>query len=94
LNTHGFRDWLFEVKKERFLLKIEALSDDILDMDTENDAKLLAIKQKEAEFVRETLLNDRGYTKRVETIGLNINKNEPLDQEQRERLDKMLSNVA
>lgn len=93
-NTHGFRDFMTELKKEYFLTVTEAVSREILQMDTTENAKMLTIKQKEAEFIRETLLKDHGYTKRVETLGLNINKNEPLDDEQRAKLDKLLNNNA
>jgi hypothetical protein len=90
LNRHNFRDFMTELKKERFLNKTERVSNEILSMETGENAKMLAIKQKEAEFLRETLLKDHGYSKRIETIGLNINKNEPLDDEQRAKLDKLI----
>ena len=89
-NTHNFRDFMNELKKERFLRDIEAVSSKIVALDTTDNHKLLAIQQKEAEFVRETLLKDFGYSKRIETIGLNINKNEPLDTEQKAKIDKLL----
>jgi hypothetical protein len=91
LNKYGVRDFMKELKKERFLLKTEKLSDEILDLKAYDNAKMLAIKQKEAEFVRETLLKDEGYTKRVETIGLNINKTEALDDEQKKKLDMLIN---
>jgi hypothetical protein len=34
-----------------------------------------------------------GYSKRLETIGLNINKNEPLDPDQKAKLDKLVKAV-
>ncbi len=89
-NRHGFRDFMDIVKKTKFLMETERVSRKILSMDTTNNAKMLTIQQKEAEFVRETLLKDHGYTKRSEVIGLNINKNEPLDDEQKEKLNKIL----
>lgn len=89
-NTHNFRTFMVELKKERMLRNVERVSDEIIAMDTTENAKMLAIKQKEAEFIRETLLKDHGYSKRIETVGLNINKNEPLDPEQKAKLDKII----
>lgn len=94
LNHHGFRDFMNECKKERFLQITERVSKEILDMEAQGNAKMLAIKQKEAEFLRETLLKEHGYTKRIETIGLNVNKNEPLDEEQRERLNNLIKGTT
>jgi hypothetical protein len=90
LNKYGLRDYINDIKKERYLKAVERVSNEILSMDTENNAKMLAIKQKESEFIRETLLKDFGYSKRVETIGLNINKTETLDEYQKAKLDKLL----
>ena len=90
LNKYGFRDFITHVKKEKFLQLAESVSGEILNMQTTENAKMLAIKQKEAEFIRETLLKDHGYSKRIETIGLNINKNEPLDDDQKAKLDKLI----
>lgn len=94
LNKYGFRDFMKELKKERFMRLAEKVSNEIMTMDTQDSAKMLAIKQKEAEFVRETLLKDEGYSKRIETIGLNINKNEPLDDEQKRKLDQLLKKAG
>ena len=93
-NTQGLQDFMTELKKEYFLKVTEAVSKEILLMDTEDNAKMLAIKQKEAEFIRETLLKDSGYSKRIETIGLNINKNEPLDDDQLDKLDRLLERAG
>lgn len=93
-NTQGLRDFMIEIKKERFLNLAEDVSSEILTMETTKNAKMLAIKQKEAEFIRETLLKDHGYSKRIETIGLNINKTEPLDDEQKEKLNKLLKKTG
>lgn len=90
LNKYGLRDYITEIKKERYLQSVERVSDKILSMDTEDNAKMLAIQQKEAEFIRETLLKEQGYTKRIETIGFNVNKNEPLDEDQKAKLDKLI----
>ena len=90
-NTHGLRDFVAEIKKERSLKLVENVSNNILTMDTTENPRMLAIKQKEAEFIRETLLKDHGYTKRSEVIGLNINKTEPLDEEQKKKLDTILN---
>ena len=81
------------MKKEEFLRNAESISRKVFNRD-DDTAKTLAIQQKEAEFLRETLGKDLGYSKRIETIGLNINKNEPLDPDQRARLDNLLKNVS
>lgn len=94
LNKNGFRDFVNNIKKEKFLQNAETISKEVFEIKAENNAKLLSIKQKEAEFLRETLGKDLGYSKRIETIGLNINKNEPLDPDQRARLDNLLKNVS
>lgn len=90
LNKYGFREFLDDVKKMRFLQEAEKVSKEITALHSDGNAKLIAIKQKEAEFLRETLGKDMGYSKRIETIGLNINKNEPLDDEQKAKLDKLV----
>lgn len=92
-NTNGFRDFINGVKKEYFLNSAEKVSSEIMGMEVKS-AKVLSIKQKESEFLRETLGKDMGYSKRIETIGLNINKNEPLDDEQRKKLDNLFKNVS
>ena len=94
LNHHGFRDFMTELKKEYFLKATERVSREILDMDTTENAKMLAIKQKESEFLRETILKEHGYTKRIETFGVNVNKNEPLDDEQKEKLDRLVKTAG
>lgn len=88
-NTHSLRDWANELKKERTMRTCEAFSKKLMAKEAEDNAKMIAIQQKEAEFLRETLLKDT-YSKRIETIGFNINKNEPLDDEQKQRLDKLI----
>jgi hypothetical protein len=73
------------------LQEAERVSAEILSIkDAKNNAKLLSIMQKESEFLRETQGKDLGYSKRIETIGFNVNKNEPLDEEQKARLDKLI----
>jgi len=89
-NTHNIRDFFNDLKKELFLRKAEKVSNEIMALQGDKNAKILSIKQKEAEFLRETLGKDQGYSKRIETIGLNINKNEPLDDEQKAKLDKLV----
>ena len=89
-NYRGFREYIDELKRLRVLAVVERFSTGLMSRDDEDNTKLTAIQQKEAEFLRETLLKDHGYTKRVENIGLNINKNEPLDAEQKAKLDKLL----
>ena len=93
LNKNGFRDFINDVKKEYFLASAEKTSVKVLKKDDES-AKILAIQQKEAEFLRETLGKDLGYSKRIETIGLNLNKNEPLDESQKAKLDKLFKGVS
>ena len=95
LDKNGFRNFVLDVKKEFMLRQAEKTSLEILGYETtKKDTKLLQIKQKEAEFLRETQGKDLGYSKRIETIGFNINKNEPLDDKQRETLDKLLKKTG
>lgn len=94
LNKYDFRNFIQECKKERVLQTVEAFSKELMATDSEDNAKIKAIQQKEAEFLRETLLKELGYTKRIETIGLNINKNEPLDEEQKAKIDKLLGKTS
>lgn len=89
-NTHAFRDFMLELKKARMLMSAEKVSAEIMATPSDGNAKILSIKQKEAEFLRETIGKELGYTKRIETIGFNLNKNEPLDEDQRAKLDKIL----
>jgi hypothetical protein len=94
-NTHGIRDFYLEIKKEKMIMDAEKVSKRIMGMKLgKKNAKLLSIQQKEAEFIRETQGKDLGYSKRIETIGLNINKNEPLDDEQKKRLDNLLKKAG
>lgn len=70
----GFRQKLNDWKAERLLRKTEKLSEEILDMSHENDigkvnTDVLRVKQKESEFVRETLGKNEGYSKRIEQTG-------------------------
>jgi hypothetical protein len=69
----GLRQRVNEAKREVILRETEDISNQIRRLDTLDDkgrhnAKLLAIKQKEAEFLRETLGKDE-YSKRQETTG-------------------------
>lgn len=69
-----FRKDLNSWKKERLLKKSERLSEEILDLDyTSEEGKInsdiLRIKQKESEFVRNTLGKDEGYSTRQELTG-------------------------
>ena len=90
LDKYGFRNFILDVKKEYMLTMSEKTSDKILSYKTTaKDVRLLQIQQKEAEFLRETQGKDLGYSKRIETIGLNLNKTEPLDEEQKKKLDKL-----
>lgn len=87
-NTQGLRDFINDVKKEMFLKEAEKLSHEIMNTSHEDDARILAIKQKEAEFLRETLGKDI-YSKKTEidqqqpiTINVNSLKDrlpEPID---------------
>jgi ACT domain-containing protein len=97
-NLRGIRDQINEAKKSLVLSECEEISQEIRDLSVIDDngranPRLLAIKQKEIEFLRETLGKDMGYSKRLETIGLNINKNEPLDPDQKAKLDKLVKAV-
>jgi hypothetical protein len=95
LNKQGFRDFYMAIRKEKMLIDAERVSSEILNMKLQGEnAKILAIKQKEAEFIRETQGKDLGYSKRIETIGLNINKNEPLDDEQKAKLDNLIKSSS
>ena len=90
MNKYGLRDYVLATKKEYMLQEAERVSKEILNIkDAKNNAKLLSIIQKESEFLRETQGKDLGYSKRIETIGFNVNKNEPLDEEQKAKLDKL-----
>ena len=94
-DRHGIRDFYLQIKKEKMIMDAEKVSKKILAMKAgKKNAKLLAIQQKEAEFIRETQGKDLGYSKRIETIGLNINKNEPLDDEQKKKLDNLLKKAG
>ena len=66
----------------------ERVSAEIVALPNDN-ARIVAIKQKEAEFIRETQGKELGYTKRAEVVGI-INNQTPLDNEQKAKLDKML----
>ncbi len=90
LNTHALRDFVQDLKREYFLTLAENVSKEVMREDHDNNAKILAIKQKESEFLRETLGKDTGYSKRIETIGINLNKTEPLDADQKAKLDKIM----
>lgn len=75
-NYQGFRDTLMEWKKERLIRKAEKLSDEILDAEHIDEkgklnTDIIRVKQKESEFVRETLGKDVGYSKRNELTGKN-----------------------
>ena len=73
LSDKGFRSFINEIKAERLIKKTEKLSDEILTMNhysTREDKEvintdILRVKQKEAEFVRETL-GKADYSKKVE----------------------------
>jgi len=72
-NTQGFRDLVISAKKERMVKRAEDTSDEILSLQTKDDegkpiTDLLRIKQREAEFIRETLGKDH-YSKRQEQTG-------------------------
>ena len=69
-----FRKNLNSWKRERLLKKSEKLSEEILDTDHINDkggvdTDILRVKQKESEFVRNTLGKDEGYSTRQEMTG-------------------------
>jgi uncharacterized protein YaaR (DUF327 family) len=73
-DTQGFRDNLIKWRNERLLKKAEKISNEILDMghvsdEGRVDSNILRVKQKESEFVRETVGKDFGYSKRSELTG-------------------------
>jgi hypothetical protein len=89
LNRYDFRDFMDSCKRAYFLQETEKASRDFLAIKNDDSAKMQAIRQKEAEFVRETLLKDHGYTKRTENINMNIQR-EPLDDKQLATIDRIL----
>lgn len=94
LNKYALRDFMQDVKREKMIADAERVSKEILNLDANNNAKMLAIKQKESEFIRETQGKELGYSRRIETIGFNVNKNEPLDDDQKAQLDKILKKTG
>lgn len=77
-NYKDFRTNLQNWKAERIIRKAEKVGEVILDMSHEDVDKegrkiilgdVLRVKQKEAEFNRETLGKEIGYTKRAEQTG-------------------------
>lgn len=89
-NYLGFRDFVNTIKNEAFLKNAERLSSEVFAEDHAGNAKILAIKQKEAEFLRETLGKDLGYCKRPDSININVNKNDPLNDNQMKNLNNLL----
>jgi len=72
-DTHGFRKLLNEAKHERLIKLSEKVSKEILEASTVDEngriaTDVLRIKQKESEFIRETLGKDN-YSKRSELTG-------------------------
>ncbi len=64
-NTHNIRDFVNALKKERFLALAEDFSNKLMNTAEDEDVRFYAIKQKEAEFLRETLGKDN-YSKKTE----------------------------
>lgn len=92
-----FRKDLNSWKYERLLKKSEKLSEEILDaihIGTEGnyDKDLLRIKQKESEFIRETLGKNE-YSKRTENTGAGGTPLVPIERETLD-LDKMAEELA
>ena len=76
LDYKDFRKNLNSWKREMFLKKAEKVSNQIMELKHTDQngfvkAGLLSLKQKEAEFLRETLGKDDGYSKRSELSGPN-----------------------
>lgn len=69
-NEYGFRDFIQSIKKEYFIMKAEEFSRKLLNIDEQDDARMYAIKQKEVEFLRETLGKDN-YSKKTEIDNTN-----------------------
>lgn len=96
-DTQGFRGLLTEWKKERLIRKAEKLSDEILDADHIDEkgkfnTDVMRVKQKEAEFVRETLGKDTGYSKRNELTGKN-GEALAIAVEDKEKINKALDQI-
>lgn len=90
-------------RRDRKLMKAEMFSDELLDMSvrqpviTEDGVQydvinphILRTKQKEAEFVRETLGKDIGYSKRSELTGAGGEALIPVDEATKKKSDKAL----
>lgn len=95
MNKYGFRNFIQDIKRERMIMSTEKISEKLLSYNPDKlTDRRLATVQKEAEFIRETQGKDLGYSKRIETIGLNLNKTEPLDEEQKKKLDKLFKKAG
>ena len=89
-NDKGFRDHILACRAEYAVKQAENYSKELMARDDEKNARLATIKQKEAEFLRETLGKHLGYTKRSETLGALAVKQDTLNDEQRAKLDEIL----
>ena len=75
------KDIFAKERQDRLLKKAEQTSEDLLGLDIDDPhllqkyprqkIKLIEMKMKEAEFIRETLGKDYGYSKRSEVTGKN-----------------------
>lgn len=68
-NYKGFADRYRLYKNEHRLKKAEAFGDYLLNEEQRKDKEILKLKQKEAEFIRETL-GKKDYSKRSELGGV------------------------
>lgn len=90
-NYQDFRTNLNNWKHERMLKQAEGFSDELMDMSHHLAHKVLAIKQKEAEFLRETLGKTIGYTKRNELTGADGASLIPVDDGKKKNTDKAIN---
>ena len=85
----GFREFLTKIKHEIMVRGAEKFSKELMAMDNEKDT-IVRIKQKESEFLRETIGKDTGYTKRTENTGKDGADLFPVDQKTKEEADNVL----
>lgn len=67
-NFNGFADKIKLYRLEFRLKKAEEFSDKLMDIEELNDKEILKLKQKESEFLRETI-GKKIYSKRTEQTG-------------------------
>jgi len=95
LNYKGLTDLIEGWKRDRKLILADITSDTIqtlpvIDDNGKLDKELLKIKQKEAEFIRETL-GKQYYSKRQELTGKDGDDLIPVDKEIKDKVDKSIT---